>query len=263
MDLNYALIDTHAHLYLKEFEEDLEAVVNKAKGVGLTKVLLPNIEKETHPALLGLVSEFPDFFLPMIGLHPCSVRPGDYQSELNFVLNELNNQDRRYCAIGEIGMDLYWDKTSAGIQEEAFRQQCLWASELNLPIAIHSRNATNEVLDILDDLSLSNLRGVFHCFGDGQIQVNRIIGHGFYMGIGGVLTFKNSGLAEVMAGIDLRHIILETDSPYLAPAPYRGKRNESSYLHEVAVRLAEVKGTTIEEIAEITTFNAKELFGID
>ena len=167
-----------------------------------------------------------------------------------------------FIAIGEIGMDLYWDKTTFDIQKEALEIQCKWAIEHNLPVALHTRNATQEVIEIVETFSADNLTGVFHCFGDGIDEANKIIDLGFKLGIGGVLTFKNSGLDKVMKDVDLQHIVLETDAPYLAPVPYRGKRNESSYIPLIAQRLADVKEVSIAEVAEITTQNAKELFSI-
>jgi TatD DNase family protein len=254
------LIDTHAHLYLPEFDEDRTEVVQRAKDVGVDKVLLPNIDSSTTKWMHDMVSKYPKMCIPMMGLHPCSVKSDTYQSELNHVGDFLKKGD--YIAVGEIGMDLHWDKTTKDIQEEAFTVQCKWAVEMDLPVAIHSRNATRELIDVLQKLKLKNLRGVFHCFGDGIEEANDIIDLGFYLGIGGVATFKNSGLSPVLEQVDLKHIILETDSPYLAPVPNRGKRNESSYVKLVAQKMAEIHDLDFKQIADITTSNARELFRI-
>lgn len=254
------LIDTHAHLYLDDFQEDIEQVVQRAQEKAISRVLLPNIDSTSLESMKRIVKQFPDFFVPMMGLHPCSVQPDTYKAELDLVRTELENNT--YCAVGEVGMDLYWDTSTKQIQDEAFRIQCEWASELNLPLAIHSRNSTREILDILQDLKPLNLRGVFHCFSGSEAEANELIDLGFYLGIGGVVTFKNSGLKEEIQNVSLDHIILETDSPYLAPVPYRGKRNESSYVDLVADFLSNLYDTPKEDIAERTTRNASELFGI-
>ncbi len=258
MGLNF--IDTHSHLYAAEFDTDIEAAVERCLSSNVYKVLLPGIDQSSFKAMNKLTDRWPGIFHAMMGLHPCSVQPETYQAELSFVQKELQEND--YLAIGEIGMDLYWDKSTYDIQKEALQTQLTWASEMKLPVAIHSRNATQEVIDIIRELQLDNLTGVFHCFGDGLKEAKQIIELGFMMGIGGVLTFKNSGLDKVIAEVDLKHLILETDSPYLAPIPYRGKRNESSYIPLIAQKLADVKQTSIENVAEITTRNAKELFSI-
>lgn len=258
MALSY--IDTHSHLYATDFEEDVDDVLNSCKTNGVDIILLPAIDRSSFESMTQLVENHPKQVIPMMGLHPCSVKPETYMDELAFVRDELNNG--KYIAVGEIGMDLYWDKSTQEIQEEAFVQQCEWAIELDLPIAIHSRNATNEVIKLIKEINNPKLTGVFHCFGDGISEANEIIDLGFKLGIGGVLTFKNSGLDKVISEVDLKHVILETDSPYLAPSPYRGKRNESSYIPLIAEKLADVKRVPVTEVAEITTRNAKELFRI-
>ncbi|MCO4818484.1 MAG: TatD family hydrolase [Bacteroidetes bacterium] len=258
MGLNY--IDTHSHLYADDFKEDMEEVIGRVEQQGVFKVLLPNIEMGSFNAMMNLTSSRGDIFMPMIGLHPCSVKEATYQRELDFVEDQLKKH--QFVGIGEIGMDLYWDKTTYEIQKEALEIQCKWAIEHNLPVALHTRDATKEVIDIVAAFQDKKLTGVFHCFGDGIAEADRIIELGFKLGIGGVLTFKNSGLDKVMKDVDLEHIVLETDAPYLAPAPYRGKRNESSYIPLIAQKLADVKEVSLAEVAEITTQNANELFSI-
>ncbi|MCB0733232.1 MAG: TatD family hydrolase [Bacteroidetes bacterium] len=254
------MIDTHSHLYAEEFDEDTCEVIKRCKASGLTHVLLPNIEKSTHHRMMNLVTT-DTMFLPMIGLHPCSVQAASVEEELQFVQDEL--EVGGYIAVGEIGMDLYWDASTREVQEYALKKQCELAVRHDLPVALHTRNATDVVLDLLESWNLNGLRGVFHCFGDGTAQAERIKNMGFYLGIGGVITFKNSGLDQVMAEIGLDQVILETDSPYLAPVPYRGKRNESSYLIHIAQKLSDATGVNLEEVKRITSNHAKELFRID
>ncbi len=258
MELNF--IDTHSHQYAEDFKDDLKEVTQRTIKSGVNKVLMPNIDSGSFELMNKLSKEYPDLYIPMLGLHPCSVKPETYRYELDFVLSEI--QKKNFIAIGEIGMDLYWDKTTQGIQEEALRIQCQLAVDTQLPIALHTRNATKEVLEIINDFSSTNLTGVFHCFGDGIEEANRIIDLGYKIGIGGVVTFKNSGLDKVIKDVSMENILLETDSPYLAPAPYRGKRNESSYLPLIAQKIADVKQISLEEVAKITTQNARELFSI-
>ncbi len=255
------LIDTHTHLYLKEFDEDREEVFQRAENVGVKKMLLPNIDSSSVARLKNTCNEFPDFCYPMMGLHPTSVDK-EYSSELKKIKEHLDNN--QYVAIGEIGIDLYWDKTYQAEQADAFRTQIGWAIDRKLPIVIHARDSFKEIFEVVDDMNCKQLRGVFHCFTGTAEDARKIIDYGgFKMGIGGVLTFKNSKLDEVVKDISLEHLILETDSPYLAPAPHRGKRNESSYVSLVAQKLAETKGLPVEDIAEATTKNAVELFNLD
>ncbi|MFT5479091.1 MAG: TatD DNase family protein [Bacteroidia bacterium] len=256
--MGITFVDTHSHLYADEFQSELDNVVQRATDSGVTKILLPSIDTSSFKAMNDLANAHLDIFKPMIGLHPCSVVPETYQYELEFVKTELDKGG--YIAIGEIGMDLYWDKTTQAIQEEALRIQCKWAAENDLPVALHTRNATNEVIAVIKSLNLPKLTGVFHCFGDGLQEANTIIDMGFKIGLGGVLTFKNSGLDKVVKDIDIKYLVLETDAPYLAPAPYRGKTNESSYIPIIAQKLADIKEIAVEKVAEITTQNAKELF---
>jgi TatD DNase family protein len=253
------LIDTHTHLYLEQFDNDREEIVNKAISQGVEKMFLPNIDKDSIEALWNLCNSFPDNFFPMAGLHPTSVKE-DYKDQLDIVDQELNK--RKYVAVGEIGIDLYWDKTFAAEQKEALLFQFELAIKHSLPVVIHSRDSFHEIISVIEAFNNSNLRGVFHCFTGTKEEARKIIDFGFYLGIGGVLTFKNSGLAEQIKDISLEHIVLETDSPYLTPAPYRGKRNESAYVYYIAEKLATVYGKSFDEIAKTTTKNAMNLFNI-
>ena len=254
------LIDTHTHLFAQQFDEDRLEVVQRALEKGVQQMLLPNIDTNSILPMLDLCAEFPENCFPMIGLHPCDIKE-NYLEELAFFEQWL--QKEKFVAVGEIGIDLYWDKSTLYIQEDAFRRQVELAKKYKLPVAIHVRNSFDEVLSIIDGLNDDNLSGVFHCFTGDEAQANHIINYGgFKLGIGGVVTFKNSGLDKTLRTISIEHLILETDSPYLAPTPYRGKRNESSYVVIIAKKLAEIYGKSLEEIASITTQNAKELFKI-
>lgn len=252
-------IDTHAHLYLEEFEEDRDTMIQRAVEAGVEQFFLPNINSSTIEAMLHLEETYPERCFPMMGLHPSWVKEG-FREELAVVKEWLDR--RGFCAVGEIGIDLYWDKTHLAEQQEAFLTQIEWAKERDLPIVIHSRESIDLVINMLKEVRDSRLKGIFHCFGGSEAQAEAIIDLGFYLGIGGVLTFKKSGLDRVMESIDLSHVVLETDSPYLAPVPYRGKRNESAYVRLVAEKLATVKGTTVEEVARITTQNAERVFSL-
>jgi len=253
------LIDTHSHIFLPEFDSDRDQVILNAKENGVERILLPNVDSSTSQDLLNLASEYPDYCLPMIGLHPTSVNE-NYQKELELVEKLL--QENSFYAIGEIGMDLYWDKTFQKEQEEVFRYQINLAKKYGLPIVIHARESFNEIFQIMHEVIDDDLKGVFHAFTGTDKQADQILEWGFKMGIGGIATFKNSGLDKVVHNIDINHIVLETDSPYLAPVPKRGKRNESAYLYYIAQKIAEIKNITIEEVAAITTKNAKQLFNI-
>ena len=254
------LIDTHTHLFAQQFDEDRSEIVNRALEKGVQQMLLPNIDSSSIQPMLNLCLEFPNNCFPMIGLHPCDVKE-NYLEELVIIEEWL--QKENFVAVGEIGIDLHWDQSTLSIQEDAFRKQVMLAKKYQLPIAIHVRNSFDEVLAIVDELNDDNLSGVFHCFTGNEAQANHIINYGgFKLGIGGVVTFKNSGLDKTLSTISIEHLILETDSPYLAPTPYRGERNESSYVVLVAEKLAEIYGKLVEEIADITTQNAKELFKI-
>lgn len=252
------IIDTHCHLYLSEFSEDILEVINRAVKEGVTKFYLPSIDSLSLNSMLQLQDKFPDKCFSMMGLHPCSVK-GNFREELKTVQDWLSK--RKFAAVGEIGLDFYWDKTFEQQQYDAFHQQIEWALHYDLPIVIHSRDSTTECINIVHQHQKGPLKGIFHCFGSDYKSALKIIDLGFYLGIGGVVTYKNSGLAAVLEKIPLEHIVLETDAPYLSPVPFRGKRNESSYLQYVISKLALVKGISIEEVAAITTSNAEKIFG--
>ena len=251
------MIDTHAHIYAEEFLEDQPQIIERAAEVGVTKILLPNIDAASIAGISHLVDTYPNICYRMMGLHPCSVKEG-YVQELAAIKAEL---DSKPCiAVGEIGIDLYWDKSTQNIQELAFIEQCNWALAANLPIVIHSRDSTTILLDLLDLHFPNGIAGVFHCFGGTEEEAQRIIDRNMYVGIGGVVTFKNTTLRDVLKKVPIERVVLETDSPYLAPVPYRGKRNESSYLTYVANQLCEVYNLPFSEIDAITGANALNLF---
>lgn len=251
------LIDTHAHLYAAEFDEDRDAMIQRAVDQGVEKYYLPNIDSSSIDSMLALETAYPDRCFAMMGLHPCSVQ-ANYEEELAIVRSWLGR--RSFCAIGEIGIDLYWDTSTLEQQKIAFLRQVEWALEFDLPFAIHSRESIDLIIALLRDLKEPRLKGIFHCFGGSVDQAEAVIELGFLLGIGGVLTFKKAGLDATLASIDLAHLVLETDAPYLAPTPYRGKRNESAYVRLVAEKLATVKQVSLEEVATITTANAETLF---
>ena len=251
------LIDTHTHLFSSQFDEDRNAVVQKAIDNGVSKMLLPNISSETIEAMHQLCQDFPEHCYPMMGLHPCDVKD-DYLKELEIVKAQLDKD--KYVAVGEIGIDLYWDKSTLDIQKKAFRHQLIWAKEYDLPVAIHIRESFDEIFEVIEEVNDEKLRGVFHCFTGTKEQGLRAIDMGFMLGIGGVVTFKNSGLDQALSGLPLAQLILETDSPYLAPTPHRGQRNESAFIPLMAQKLADIYEMDIEEVARITTQNAKTLF---
>jgi TatD DNase family protein len=251
------LIDTHTHLYVNEFKKDIEEVIQRAKSAGVIKCYLPAIDQTEIDALLNLEKKYPEMIFAMAGLHPCSVKE-NYKEELAIISQQL--AQREFSGIGETGLDFYWDRTFEKEQYESLHIHVEWAIQYNRPLILHTRNATQETIDVIKAYKGKNLKGIFHCFGGSLQNAKDIIDMGFYLGIGGVLTFKNSGLAEVLAEIDLQHIVLETDSPYLAPMPFRGKRNESSYLKFIVEKLAEVKGISRESVAHQTTENAKRIF---
>lgn len=234
-------------------------MLEKAEKEGVSKILMPAIDSSTHTLMLELEEERPLTCISMIGLHPCSVKE-NYLFELKIVRDYF--EKRSFKAVGEIGLDFYWDKTFTEQQYAAFNQQIEWALHFDLPIVIHSRNSTNECIEVVSKHQKGKLRGVFHCFSGDIVQAKRVIDLGFYLGIGGVVTFKNSGLDKVMEEIPLEHVVLETDAPYLAPVPFRGKRNEPAYLKYVAEKLAGIKNVEIDEVAKITTYNAEKLFGL-
>lgn len=253
-------IDTHTHLYSDQFDQDRTQMIEKAITEGVKKFLLPNIDKSSIEGMKKLTKQFPSNCFAMIGLHPCSVGY-NVEEELSIVEEELRTN--QYIAVGEIGMDLYWDKTFVKEQEMAFRKQIQWAKAHKLPIVIHCREAFDEIFTVLDELNDEDLFGVFHCFTGNLEQAKHILNYGnFKLGIGGVVTFKNAGLDKIVEQLSLNDLVLETDSPYLAPTPYRGKRNESSYLTRVAERLSEIYRVSLEEIAKQTTINANRIFNL-
>jgi len=252
------LIDTHCHLYIAEFNQDIEQVIARAKKDGIEKFYLPAIDSTETDAMFSLEEKFPGQCIAMMGLHPCSVKE-NYKDELEIVETWLNK--RKFVAIGEIGLDFYWDKTFTAEQYAAFEMQMQWAVERNLPIVIHTRNAMQETIDAVRPFATKGLKGIFHCFGGSFDEAMEIINMNFLLGIGGVLTYKKSGLQAVMEKIDLKHIVLETDAPYLTPVPFRGKRNESAYIKIIAQQLAEIKNVSLEEVAAVTTANAEKIFG--
>lgn len=249
--------DTHTHLYLEAFNDDREEVVQRAIDAGVTSLLLPNIDASSIAPLEALCNRFPQHCFPMMGLHPTSVKE-NYREELNAIANALDRNT--YIGIGEIGIDLYWDKHFFQEQVEAFTFQLEVALDLDLPVAIHTRDSMEETLSILERPQYREVKGVLHCFSGDVQQAKRAIALGYYLGIGGVLTFKNSGLKNILKAVPLSSLLLETDAPYLTPAPYRGQRNESAYIPIIASHLAEVYGVTREEVARITTENAFNLF---
>lgn len=253
------MVDTHCHLYLDEFKSDINEVIKRAADEGVNKFYLPAIDSAEIENLLLLESHFPGKCFAMMGLHPCSVKE-NYLEELAIVTDWFAK--RNFAAVGEIGLDFYWDKTFILQQYEAFRAQIKLSIQYDLPVVIHTRNAMQETIEVVKEFVPAGVRGIFHCFGGTVEQANAIIDAGFYLGIGGVLTYKKSGLAEVLEQIDLKYMVLETDSPYLTPVPFRGKRNESSYLKYIAEKLALIKNISVEEVNAITTANAEKIFGI-
>ena len=232
------LIDTHTHLYLPEFQLDIEEVIEKALKNGIDKFYLPSIDSSSTNDLLDVVAKYPKNCFPMIGLHPCYVK-NNYATELLHVSEWLTK--KKFVAIGECGLDFYWDQTFIQEQYIALEQQIKWALQYQLPLILHTRNATQETIDVIKKYHTKELRGIFHCFGGTLEEANQIVELGFLLGIGGVVTYKNSGLDRVIKNVDLQYVVLETDSPYLAPTPIRGKRNESMYLRNIAAKIAEIK----------------------
>ena len=252
------LIDTHAHIYLPEFDFDRGQMLKSAQKEGISKIIMPAIDSSTHEGMLKVENENSSSCLSMMGLHPCSVKE-NYEAELKTVSDFL--EQRSFAAIGETGLDFYWDKTFVQQQYLAFGRQIEWALHYGIPVVIHSRNSIDECINVVAEHQKGKLKGVFHCFSGNAIQAKQITDLGFYLGIGGVVTFKNSGLDKVIETIGLDHIVLETDAPYLAPVPFRGKRNEPAYLRYVVEKLAGIKNINTEEIAFATTGNAEKLFG--
>ena len=253
------IIDTHTHLYLNQFKDDVDLVIERAKNAGIDKFIFPAIDSSHFKDMHELRNRYPENIYLMSGLHPVSVKD-NYMEELNLVLKSLETNS--YVAIGEIGIDLYWDKTFLKQQQEAFEFQIRLAVSNNLPIVIHCRDGFDEIFEILDAEKCSKLRGIFHCFTGTLEQAVRAINLGFKLGIGGVVTFKNGGIDKFLNKIDIKNIVLETDAPYLSPVPHRGKRNESFYVTYVLKKISELYGLNEQEIAKITSKNALEIFNI-
>ena len=259
MESTTIFTDTHTHLYSEEFEQDRGEMIQRAINAGVSRFFIPAIDSTCTQAMYDLEQDFPENVFLMMGLHPTYVKD-NYEAELAHVASELAK--RKFYAIGEIGIDLYWDKTHLKEQQIAFRQQIQWAKQYKLPIVIHCREAFDEIFEILEEEKSPELFGIFHCFSGTYEQALQAISYNMLLGIGGIVTFKNGKIDQFLDRIDLRHIVLETDSPYLAPIPFRGKRNESSYVVNVAAKLATVYNLSVTEIAQITTENSKRVFGI-
>jgi TatD DNase family protein len=251
-------IDTHCHLYVEEFAHDQDAMIERAISTGISRMMMPNIDESSIPSMLKLADAFPGNCLPMMGLHPCSVK-ADYHEVLDRM--ELEFEKRSFAGVGETGIDLYWDKTFEKEQVVSFERQISWARHLKLPVIIHSRESLPLTIEIITRHQDGELKGIFHCFSGTKDQVEQINKLGFKVGIGGVLTYKKAGLMELLPDIPRHMLVLETDSPYLAPVPHRGKRNEPLYLADIASRMADILGLDLAEVAEITTRNAEEVYG--
>ena len=252
-------IDTHAHLYSTPIKENIEGIMKNAMDNGIDTIIMPAIDSTTLEAMLEVEASYPQNTMAMMGLHPCSVKE-NVKEELAIIEAQL--QKRKFIAIGEIGLDYYWDKTFTTEQMHAFEIQMQWALDYKLPIAIHTRNAMGETIEAVKPFAKKGLRGIFHCFSGSKESAEQIISMGFRLGLGGVLTYKNAGVAEAIKDIPMEWLVLETDAPYLSPVPYRGKTNEPSYMIQVAMKLAEIKNLPLHEIASITTNNAEKLFGL-
>lgn len=256
---NYILTDTHTHIYYHIGTDKMQEQIDRCLSNNIQRLFLPNVEADSIHQVIETVNAYPKMCFPMLGLHPCSVKE-NYKRELETIEKTISTHE--IYAIGEIGIDLYWDKSTLAWQQDAFRTQINWAKSLGLPIDIHCREAFDEIFEILEEMNDEKLFGIFHCFTGTLAQAHRAINLGFKLGIGGVVTFKKAGLDLVVKELDLQHIVLETDSPYLAPSPYRGKENESAYLIHVAQKVADLHEISIDQVAEITTQNSKEIFGI-
>lgn len=253
--------DTHTHIYSEEFAQDRDAMMQRAFDAGVTRLFVPSIDSAYTPKMYAMQAQYPDNVFLMMGLHPTHVKE-NYEEELAFVAKELADASRKFYAVGEIGIDLFWDKTFLSQQQDAFKRQIQLAKQYKLPINIHCRDAFTETFEVLESEKGEGLYGIFHCFTGNLEQAQTAIGYGMKLGIGGVATFKNGKIDQFLNDIDISNIVLETDSPYLAPVPYRGKRNESAYVPLVAQKLAEIYGLPLSEIARITTQNAMDVYGI-
>ncbi len=252
------LIDSHAHIFTEQFQVDIATVIDNAASSNVARICMPNIDKSTLESMMALHEKYPETCFPMMGLHPCSVKE-NYEEQLEGIKSYLDASDD-FVAIGEMGIDLYWDTSLKEQQIEAFKIQVGWALEKNMPIVIHCRNSMDLVIEILEEMDEKDLTGVFHCFTGDESQAARIKNLGFYIGLGGIITFKNSNMDDVVRSIDLSQIILETDSPYLAPTPKRGKRNEPAYVRYVAEKIASLKNISLEEVADTTSRNVLKLY---
>ncbi|GHN01477.1 TatD family hydrolase [Cytophagales bacterium WSM2-2] len=250
--------DTHAHIYAEEFKADSIDMLARSKESGIAKIYMPNIDHTSIDSMMELEAKNPGRCISMMGLHPCYVKK-DFEKELYLVEDWLNK--RKFAAVGEVGTDLYWDKTFWPQQQEAFNIQVQWAKKFNLPIVIHCRESIDETIELLEPFADGGLTGIFHCFSGNVEQAKKIIDMNFYLGIGGVVTFKNGGLDKVLPDVDINRIVLETDSPYLAPVPHRGKRNEPAYIPLVALKICDIKKITLEELSTATNINTKHIFG--
>jgi TatD DNase family protein len=250
-------IDTHSHIYDTGFQEDMDAVMVAAKSVGIEKIYMPGIDSTCIDDMMGMETKYPGFCIPMMGLHPCYVKE-NYQEELAIVEGWLTK--RKFAAIGEIGLDYYWDKTFAKEQQLVFEKQMQWGLDYGLPINIHTRNAMGETIEMVKPFAKKGLKGIFHCFSGSKESAEQIVEMGFLLGLGGVLTYKNAGVAEAVVDIPMEFLVFETDAPYLPPVPYRGKRNEPAFMIEVAKKLAEIKNIPLHEVGEITSENAERVF---
>ncbi len=251
-----AFFDTHSHIYIQDFNEDIEVVIERAKSKNIVGIILPAIDSETHKALVTLAKNNTHYIFSMMGLHPCSVKE-NYQEELIIAKSYINNNT---VAIGEIGLDFYWDRTFEKQQKAAFHEQIIWAKQLGLPINLHSRNATQECIEIVKEHQDGSLKGIFHCFSGSYETAKQVVDLNFYMGIGGVVTYKNAGLGEVLTKFSLANIVLETDAPYLTPVPFRGKRNEPAYIEHVVEKLCTLFNCTPKEVSTATMANTKKVF---
>jgi len=255
------MVDTHCHLYDEAFDADRQQAIQRAVEAGVSLMLLPGIDSSSHDRQEALARQYPSLFRQMMGLHPTSVTES-YQSELDLIQQKLFSPDAHYVGVGEIGLDLYWDKTFYEQQCEVLKTQMRWARQLDLPVCLHVRKAYNELFGLLRDINFGTYKGVMHCFGGSVQQAHKAVEMGFHLGIGGVVTFKNATMAEVVASVPLQSLLLETDAPYLAPMPYRGKRNESAYIPVIAEKIAALKGVSIAEVDEVTSASATVLFGL-